>query len=68
LFYANFGIYAADSIAVFWRGALIVLSVSYQPGKSAVNVLFYSSPDSLYNEISSIIGTLPEVSHFYNLK
>jgi cation diffusion facilitator family transporter len=67
LFCANFGIYAADSVAALGV-AIIVLSVSYKLGKRAVNVLLDSSPAALYNEISSIITSIPEVLYFHDLK
>jgi cation diffusion facilitator family transporter len=64
---ANFGIYVADSIAALGV-AIIVLAVSYNLGKRAVNVLLDSSPSQLYGEISTIITTMPEVKHFHDLK
>lgn len=64
---ANFGIYAADSIAALGV-AIIVLAVSYQLGKRAINVLLDSSPVTLSDEISSLIKSIPEVSQFHDLK
>lgn len=64
---ANFGIYAADSVAALGV-ALIVLSVSYRLGKKAIGVLLDRSPATLSDEISSIIGLIPEVSYFHDLK
>lgn len=64
---ANFGIYAADSIAALGV-AIIVLTVSYRLGKRAVNVLLDSSPVTLSEDISSIIKSIPEVTCFHDLK
>ena len=64
---ANFGIYAADSVAALGV-ALIVLSVSYRLGKKAIGVLLDRSPATLSDEISSMIGLIPEVSYFHDLK
>lgn len=64
---ANFGIYAADSVAAFGV-AVIVLTVSYQLGSRAINVLLDRSPVTLSDEISSIIELIPEVNYFHDLK
>jgi cation diffusion facilitator family transporter len=64
---ANFGIYAADSIAAMGV-AIIVLSVSFRLGKRAINVLLDSSPVALSEDISVIIKSVPEVSYFHDLK
>jgi len=64
---ANFGLFAADSIAALGV-AIIVLSVSYRLGKKAINVLLDSSPAALNEEISSTIKSIPEVSYFHDLK
>jgi len=67
LLFANFGIYAADSIAALGV-AILVLSVSYRLGKRAVNVLLDSSPVTLSNQIVSIIKSVPEVSYFHDVR
>lgn len=64
---ANFGLFAADSIAALGV-AIIVLSVSYRLGKRAVSVLLDSSPAILSEKISSIIASVPEVMYFHDLK
>ncbi|MBK7215370.1 MAG: cation transporter [Bacteroidales bacterium] len=64
---ANFGIFAADSIAALGV-AIIVLSVSYKLGEKAVNALLDSSPDALSEEITSLIQSIPEVKSFHDLK
>lgn len=64
---ADFGIYAADSVAALGV-AIIVLTVSYRLGKRAINVLLDSSPVTLSEQISSIIKSVPEVSYFHDLK
>jgi len=64
---ANFGIYAADSVAALGV-AVIVLTISYRLGRKAVNVLLDKSPGMLNKEISTIIHSVPEVIHFHDLK
>ena len=64
---ANFGFYAADSIAALGV-AIIVLTVSYRLGKRAINVLLDRSPVTLSEEITSIIQLIPEVLYFHDLK
>lgn len=64
---ANFGVYAADSIAALGV-AVIVLIISYRLGKRAINILLDSSPLTLSEEISFIIKSVPEVSYFHDLK
>ncbi|MEI8048967.1 MAG: cation diffusion facilitator family transporter [Bacteroidota bacterium] len=64
---ANFGFYAADSIAALGV-AIIVLTISYRLGKKAINVLLDRSPVTLSDEIASIIQLIPEVLYFHDLK
>ena len=64
---ANFGFYAADSIAALGV-AIIVLTVSYRLGKKAINVLLDRSPLTLSDEIASIIQLIPDVVYFHDLK
>jgi len=64
---ANFGLFAADSIAALGV-AIIVLTVSYRLGKKAIDVLLDRSPVTLSDEITTIIQLIPEVNHFHDLK
>lgn len=64
---ANFGLFAADSIAALGV-AIIVLTISYRLGKKAIDVLLDRSPVTLSDEISSLIQLIPEVNHFHDLK
>ena len=64
---ANFGFYAADSIAALGV-AIIVLTVSYRLGAKAINVLLDRSPITLSDEIGSIIELIPDVVYFHDLK
>lgn len=64
---ANFGIYAADSVAALGV-AVIVLTVSFRLGKKAVNALLDTSPASINDEISSLLQSIPEVKSFHDLK
>lgn len=67
LFCANFGIYAADSVAALGV-ALIVLSVSYRLGKRAVHVLLDRSPAQVCHEIEELVQSVPGVLQFHDLK
>lgn len=67
LFCANFGIYAADSVAALGV-AMIVLSVSYRLGKRAVHVLLDRSPASVCHEIEELVRSVPGVLHYHDLK
>ena len=64
---ANFGFYAADSIAALGV-AIIVLTVSYRLGAKAINVLLDRSPVTLSDEIASMIQLIPDVIYFHDLK
>jgi cation diffusion facilitator family transporter len=64
---ANFGFYAADSIAALGV-AIIVLAISYQLGRRAINVLLDTSPTKLNEEIASLIKSVPEVGYYHDLK
>jgi cation diffusion facilitator family transporter len=64
---ANFGIYAADSVAALGV-AIIVLSVSYKLGKKAVYVLLDRSPSQVCSEIAELVQSVPEVLKFHDLK
>ena len=64
---ANFGLYAADSVAALGV-AIIVLTVSYRLGKRAIDVLLDRSPLTISNEISAMINSIPEVIYFHDLK
>lgn len=64
---ANFGLFAADSIAALGV-AIIVLTISYRLGKKAIDVLLDRSPITLSDEISSMIQLIPEVSYYHDLK
>jgi cation diffusion facilitator family transporter len=64
---ANFGLFAADSVAALGV-AIIVLTVSYRLGKKAIDVLLDRSPLTLSDEISSMIKLIPEVIYYHDLK
>jgi len=64
---ANFGLFAADSVAALGV-AIIVLTVSYRLGKKAIDVLLDRSPLTLSDEISSMIQLIPEVIYYHDLK
>jgi cation diffusion facilitator family transporter len=64
---ANFGLFAADSLAALGV-AIIVLTISYRLGKKAIDVLLDRSPLTLFDEISSLIQLIPEVVYYHDLK
>ena len=67
LILANFGLYFADSAAAL-AVALIVLSVSYRLGRRAVDVLLDRSPDSLVEQIVSILDQDKAIVRYHDLK
>jgi len=67
LFCANFGIYAADSVAALGV-ALIVLTVSYRLGKRAVHVLLDRSPAQVCHQIEELVQSVPGVLQYHDLK
>jgi len=64
---AQFGFYTADSIAALFV-AFIVIYVSYQLGKRAVNVLLDRVPDSVLAEIREELDRIEGVGYFHDLK
>ncbi len=67
LILAHFGWFFADSIAAL-AVALIVLGVSYQLGKRAVDVLLDRSPVSLVPQLESILKQSTAVLKYHDLK
>lgn len=64
---ANFGIFAADSIAALIV-AIIVIYVSYKLGKRAISVLIDRVPSEVYQKIVAILNTYRDIEHFHDLK
>jgi len=64
---ANFGFFAADSIAALVV-ALIVLFVSYKLGKKAVDVLLDKAPQDTISIVYQTLETFPEIKKFHSLK
>lgn len=64
---AQFGFYTADSVAALMV-AFIVICVSYQLGKRAVNVLLDRVPDSVLGEIREELDRIEGVGYFHDLK
>jgi len=67
LAYQFLGWYAADSIAALLV-ALIVLYVSYQLGRKAIDVLLDKAPIDTKKIINEILDTYPEVKKHHGLK
>jgi cation diffusion facilitator family transporter len=65
--YQYFGWHKADSIAALFV-AMIVLFVSYQLGRKAVDVLLDKSPANTANIVREILKQFPEVLKFHGLK
>ena len=57
----------ADSIAALFV-AVIVLYVSYQLGKKAIDVLLDKSPANTKEIVRNILKTYPEIKHYHSLK
>jgi len=64
---ANFGFYFADSIAALGV-AIIVMFVSYQLGKKAMDVLLDKAPEETTKKIISVIKEIPEVIYYHDIK
>ncbi|HEY6914326.1 MAG TPA: cation diffusion facilitator family transporter [Paludibacter sp.] len=65
--YQFLGWYAADSIAALFV-AVIVLYVSYQLGRKAIDVLLDKSPQNTTQIVREILKTYPEVLKYHGLK
>jgi len=65
--YQFFGWYRADSIAALFV-AVIVLYVSYQLGRKAIDVLLDKSPDNITEIVQQILKEFPEVRKYHGLK
>jgi cation diffusion facilitator family transporter len=64
---AQFGIFIADSIAALVV-AVIVIFVSYNLGKRAINALLDTAPKDMTKEIIAFLEKDPEVKYFHDLK
>jgi cation diffusion facilitator family transporter len=64
---ANFGLFFADSVAALFV-ALIVLFVSYRPGKRAIDVLLDKAPRDTIKKVEEILKTYDELMQFHGLK
>jgi cation diffusion facilitator family transporter len=64
---AQFGIFVADSIAAL-AVAIIVIFVSYNLGKRAINALLDAAPKDMTKEIIAFLEQDPEVKYFHDLK
>ncbi|MDD4992703.1 MAG: cation diffusion facilitator family transporter [Paludibacter sp.] len=65
--YQFFGWYAADSIAALFV-AVIVLYVSYQLGRKAIDVLLDKAPVNTKKIVHDILITYPEIKKYHGLK
>jgi len=64
---ANFGFFAADSIAALVV-ALIVLLVSYKLGKKAIDVLLDRAPQDTIATVKDVLASYTEVKTYHNLR
>ena len=64
---ANFGWYFADPVAALGVAA-IVLFVSFQLGKRAIDVLLDKAPPDTIAIVEEILANYPEVKYFHDLK
>jgi cation diffusion facilitator family transporter len=65
--YQFLGWYAADSIAALFV-AVIVLFVSYQLGRKAIDVLLDKAPVNTKKTVHDILITYPEIKKYHGLK
>jgi len=64
---ANFGFFAADSIAALVVAAIVLL-VSYKLGKKAIDVLLDRAPQDTVAIVKETLATFKEVKKYHNLK
>ena len=64
---ANFGFFAADSIAALVVAAIVLL-VSYRLGKKAIDVLLDRAPQDTVAIVKEVLAGFPEVRKYHNLK
>ena len=64
---ASFNFYYADPLAAIFV-AVIVLTVSYRLGKKSFDALIDKAPEGLSESIKQIIGEIPEVKVFHDIK
>ena len=64
---ANFGFFAADSIAALVVAAIVLL-VSYKLGKKAIDVLLDRAPQDTVAIVKETLATFVEVKKYHNLK
>ena len=64
---ANFGFFAADSIAALVVAAIVLL-VSFRLGKKAIDVLLDRAPQDTVAIVKEVLAGFPEVRKYHNLK
>ena len=64
---ANFGFFAADSIAALVVAAIVLL-VSFRLGKKAIDVLLDRAPQDTVAIVKEVLAGFPEVQKYHNLK
>jgi cation diffusion facilitator family transporter len=64
---ANFGFFAADSVAALVVAAIVLL-VSYKLGKKAIDVLLDRAPMDVITVVQDALSAFPEVKEFHRLK
>ncbi len=64
---AQFGFFIADAIAALMVAGIIIY-VSFQLGKKAIDVLLDKAPHESISKVEDILKNRPEVKYFHNLK
>ena len=64
---ANFGFFAADSIAALVVAAIVLL-VSYRLGKKSIDVLLDRAPQDTVKTAKEVLDGFPEVKKYHNLR
>jgi len=64
---ANFGFFAADSIAALVVAAIVLL-VSFRLGKKAIDVLLDRAPQDTVAIVKEVLAGFPEVRKYHNLR
>lgn len=64
---ANFGFFAADSIAALFV-ALIVIVISYRLGKRSIEVLLDYAPRKTISKVEEVLSAFSDIESYNNLK
>ena len=64
---AQFGFFAADSIAALIVAGIVIF-VSFRLGKKSIDILLDKAPEEIVKQTETILNEFPEVKYFHSLK